>query len=134
MIVFNQCTLADLDYLGAVPESMLDRDLSHAETMFVDGFPVAAGGVARVVGKTGEAWVIAEDEVWNRYPVALMRRLRKRLEEWIESGDFRRIQMLTVAGEPHTGKMAAALLFEFEGKMRRFLDDKDYELYARVVD
>lgn len=104
-----------------------------AVTIFVDGEPICAGGVAFIHGtKMGESWGFVGKNI-AKHKKAVLILSRKFLDDVFDEYEMRRLQSTCRADIETHIRYLEYMGFEREGLLRRFgRNGEDYIMYARV--
>lgn len=103
-----------------------------AWTLLADGQVIASGGVAYFWPGVGEGWMLITKRA-KRYPLALVKTMRKGMEEAAAAMKLRRIQATVKTEDRAAIKLAQILGFQIEGRLRHYgPDGKDYFMFGRI--
>lgn len=90
------------------------------------------GGVVVIWNGVGEAWSVMSDLVEHN-PLAVVREIRRRIEEAFENHGLRRIQAIIADDNPRAVKLMRLAGFEVEGILRGYSPDgKDCFILGRL--
>lgn len=92
---------------------------------------VACGGFAHLWDGVYELWY-NPPEVIARYPIAILKKAREQLEALLRVEGVQRIQTQIRCDLPGGKHLMNFLGFQHEGTLRRFIDNEDYAMYARI--
>mgnify|MGYP001003848099 CR=1 FL=1 len=96
------------------------------------GRVVFFGGVVVLWKGVGEAWSVMSDLV-EHFPLAVVREIRRRIDETFEEKRLRRIQAIIADDNPRAVKLMRLAGFEVEGLLRAYSPDgKDCFILGRV--
>ncbi len=102
-----------------------------AFVMLSDGEPVAAGGICRVWGKVGKAWMLHTEKA--RASQLLMRRIHRHVKIQMvavrDAMGLERLEADTINAKPFRDWLERCG-FEFEGLMRKYRDGETYARFA----
>jgi hypothetical protein len=100
-------------------------------TGVVDEKIIAAGGMMPMWGNVYEGWVMATEDI-HKHPIQTARIIKKIFDRVMIDNKVERLQT-TVRSDFAVGhKFAKWLGLHSEGVMKKYMDDKDYDLYARI--
>jgi hypothetical protein len=146
MIEIMPCTADHIRALARVPhledpasfeefEGWIDLNLDGpAYSVFSDGDLFMCGGVRRIWGGSGEAWMLYSPAV-VRLKLAAVKTIKRLLEDIIAREGYYRVQSFIPVRIRQAAKMLEMLGFEREGLLRRYgPDGEDNYLYARVTE
>lgn len=68
----------------------------------------------------------------SRHMFALVKKLKRIIEDGIEKTKADRLEMEVVSGFKHGERFAEMLGFDCEGVMRKYYKGRDYKLYSRI--
>jgi len=102
-------------------------------TAFVDGKPIAAGGIFILWENVAEGWVLATNKIWN-HKLTMAKIFKKRTDVLIKENKIKRLQTAVKADFELGHKFAKFLGLETEGLMKHYgPDGSDYIRYARIM-
>lgn len=134
---FNLEDLRDPSMPGAVGTAFLDACEIYernglAWTILAGGQVLASGGVLYFWKGVGEGWMLVTKRA-KHYPLALIKIMKKGLEEAAREMKLQRIQATVKCGDPQALKLAKMLGFKIEGRMSKYgPDGKDYFMLGRA--
>lgn len=134
---FSLEDLRDPSMPGAMGDKFLDvcgiyEKAGLAWTVLAAGQVVASGGVLYYWKGVGEGWMLVTKRA-NNYPLAVVKMMRKGLEEAAREMKLRRIQATVKCEDPQALRLAKMLGFRVEGRMSKYgPDGKDYYMIGRV--
>lgn len=100
-------------------------------TGIVDDKIIAAGGMINMWGNVYEGWVMATNDI-HKHPIQTARIIKKIFDKVMIDNKVERLQT-TVRSDFETGhKFAKWLGLHSEGVMKKYMDNNDYDLYARL--
>ncbi len=112
-------------------ERMEKKD--RAFTLIDNGHLVAAGGIIPIWDGMGEAWLIPSD-VMPGYRLQVIKIVRKRIDEIIDSDNLRRLQATVRADYDVATRFVEFLGFKREGLMRNYgPGGADHYMYSRII-
>lgn len=118
----------------------LDRDAYHYEgmeemswTMLEDGEPIAAWGMQLHWEGVATVWSDFSDRALTKYPVAVAKNVKRRLEEHIKKLHLHRVQSMIEAGDDTSIEWIKWLGFHYEGTFEQYMKDLDVLMFARLV-
>ena len=98
-------------------------------TFWVDGNPVAAGGLAIPFPGVAEAWIYLPK---GSITAGVLLAIRHQLDEWIKEYELHRVQALTEYLWKASRRFLESLGMEYEGRLRKYIAGIDFALYSRV--
>ncbi len=148
MFIFAQATADDIQSIvpqGAQndPKAMsLGYDMLNAG-LDLEGLAIAAREDGKCIGAWGliplwegnsRAWALFSERILSKYPGAMIRRLKKDLDQYESAHpELNRIEATVSADHIKGHKFIQWLGFDEEGLMRRYAaDGSDAYLYARI--
>ena len=112
------------------------RSFSHrgpAVTGWVNGKPVACGGICLQWDGVGEAWILCGKDV-EKIPVTAIRQIVKHLELFTRDLGLWRVQATVCAEWEMARRFVERLGFKAEGRLERYMaDGKDAIMYAKLI-
>lgn len=119
---FVQCEPEHLEQVDAYAGHLenadhLASDLKHAETLLSDdGRPLACAGILTAWEGVGEAWSVLSLEALNSFPLALSRRVKRKVSAVMDSGEFRRLSAMAFEDNEKACLWLLAMGFHVEGR------------------
>ena len=110
------------------------KELVKADTSWtgvIDDKIIAAGGMVELWDHVYEGWIMATADV-KKHPIVTARVIKKIFNDVVVKYDVHRLQTTVKANYKIGHKFAQWLGLEKEGLMKKYLDDDDYYLYARI--
>jgi hypothetical protein len=108
--------------------------LGPAWTLMIEHKPVVSSGVVIVWEGMGEAWMLLNGKMIERYPLTVFRVIKSGLSAIIEDCRLHRIQTFVLDGHPKAHKWIQVLGFKQEAKLDGFGPDKKaYWIYGRTT-
>jgi hypothetical protein len=95
-----------------------------------DGKVVACFGLLPLFGERALAWAMFDKDIGKSF-VSVSKRARFMMEEQLRY-NFSRIEAYVDTSYPQAKRLVELWGFELEGIMKKFDNEKDYFLYARV--
>ena len=92
---------------------------------------MAAGGLLEMWPHVFEGWVMATVDI-NKHPISTARIIKKIFNEVMVTNQVHRLQTTVKADYEIGHKFAQWLGLQQEGLMKKYLDNEDYNLYARI--
>jgi len=93
---------------------------------------LASGGICRVHEGVGEAWMMVTKHAQGQ-SVAVVRSIRRHLEQFVNQLGLHRVQALVQEGFPHGEKFLKGLGFHFESTLERYMPDRrNAKLFVRL--
>lgn len=103
-----------------------------AWTLLMDGVPQASGGVIKLWGAVGSAWLVRDRDVAMRTMVHVRRAAKEMLDTCMANG-YDRVQTNILSECDYLHRWITSLGFVPEGVMRKYDSlGRDHHLYARL--
>jgi RimJ/RimL family protein N-acetyltransferase len=125
MIEILDAKQADLDYCrqntidGAIkeyPQKLID---GFSKTAFVDGEPIAIGGLVIYWPGVGESWLILSKKA-NDHKTEITRCIRRIVKQFVTENKLHRLQVNVRTDFPQARKLVEHLGFVYEGTLKRY--------------
>lgn len=101
-----------------------------AYTLFIDGEPIACGGVSFIDTTMGECWALIPVK---KNGIIIFRYILKVFEDLIKKHKFRRLQAHVIKDFKAGERLMEKLDFEFEGWLRHYgPNNETFGCYARI--
>jgi hypothetical protein len=118
----------------------LDRDAYYYEgmeelswTMLEDGEPIACWGMQPNEEGTATVWADFSERALTKYPVAIAKNVKRRLEEKIRELHLHRVESMISAGDDVSIEWIKWLGFHLDRDLGFHISGMDVLMYARVV-
>lgn len=108
------------------------RQLGDAETVLLDGEPIALMGIMPVHPKVAETWWLLNPQA-KRYLKSILARIRLRTPAIMQQRGYHRLHSAVERSDSLAAKLATCYGLTYEATLKGFgLQRQDYDLYAAV--
>ncbi len=133
---FRETTQEDLDFMAdhSVSRGIAKYQPECVDYMFTlehEGTPLGIGGFRLINRTTAWCWVDMTD-LAGSHIATCYRVIKEWMDKFVEEHQLKRLQAYIECDFPEAIRMAQHLGFEYESRMKNFVNNKDAFLYARI--
>jgi hypothetical protein len=135
----EEIALRELDLVPFADAGATARDMGRvyaaggpAFTGLAAGRVVACAGIVVTRPGLGDGWALTSPDT-PRFALSFCRAFSRLMPQVIADFHLTRVQALVVDGHTVSRQWLARMGFGFEGTLRKYLNGRDYHMYARVA-